>query len=98
MTSYLKRTYGITLEEYEKLHRAQSGRCAICNEMDRGQRLYRLVVDHDHDSGQVRGLLCSTCNSALGLLKDNPAVIRRAADYLESTPVARLLASLGLDK
>jgi hypothetical protein len=96
MSSYLKRTYGITIEEYEKMHRAQSGRCAICHARHAAQRFYRLVVDHDHTTGEVRGLLCTTCNSALGLLKDDPAIIRKAADYLEATPVSRLLASFGL--
>ncbi len=44
---------------------------------------YRLVIDHCHSTGAIRGLLCSNCNTAIGLLSDNPEIIRKAADYLE---------------
>lgn len=68
--------YGLSLETLEAMKTAQNSRCAICSSSD------RLVVDHSHETGEVRGLLCHACNVALGLLKDSPDVIIRAAEYL----------------
>ena len=59
---HLKRTYGITVDVYDAMLQAQRGRCAICDSAEKG----RLVVDHCHDTGVVRGLLCVACNAALG--------------------------------
>lgn len=59
---------------------AQGGRCAIC--ADAMAENWR-CVDHDHESGIVRALLCASCNAVLGLMKDNPAFLRAAADYIE---------------
>jgi predicted HNH restriction endonuclease len=59
---HLKRTYGMTTEEYDTMLNAQGGRCAICGESPLRRRLH---VDHDHETGRVRGLLCSRCNTAL---------------------------------
>lgn len=75
----LKRCYGLTLSDYEELCKLQGNACAIC------QSVVQLCVDHDHNTGKVRGLLCRTCNSGLGFLKHNPTVLRMAADYLERT-------------
>ena len=72
----LRFRYGITLAEYEQML-ADSPQCPIC------QHRPAWVVDHSHDSGEVRGLLCKACNATLGALKDCPAACRRAADYLE---------------
>lgn len=72
-----KRVYGITPEQHGDLFVSQAGRCAVCSKGD-----IELVVDHDHDSGQVRGLLCSPCNTALGLLQDDPEVLTAATSYL----------------
>ena len=69
--------YGITLEQWDEMVVAQSGRCAICN------RMTDLVVDHCHNTSRVRELLCGTCNSGLGHFKDDPALMRAAADYIE---------------
>lgn len=77
-----RRRYGITLADYERMARAQRWRCAICGQLP--ARGSRLVPDHDHDTGQVRGLLCSQCNSGIGLLGDSPARLRAAAEYLET--------------
>lgn len=63
--------YGLTPESYAELLDAQGGVCAICERPPPGERM--LAVDHDHDTGEVRGLLCSNCNTALGLLGDNAA-------------------------
>lgn len=61
--SSLKRQYGITLEDYDALFEAQQGLCAICNRQDSTRR--RLAVDHDHETGRIRGLLCYSCNTKL---------------------------------
>ena len=77
----IKRLYGISVEEYGRLLESQSFVCAICFESPHGRDL---DVDHDHETGQVRGLLCHKCNRALGLLNDNPDRARAAAAYVES--------------
>ena len=63
----LVRRYGITVEEYDALFDAQQGKCALCGGDSNGRG--RLAVDHDHATGRVRGLLCFTCNTALGRLE-----------------------------
>jgi hypothetical protein len=77
----LKTRYGITAEDYDRMMDEQGGACAICKAECRIG--LRLAVDHDHDTGKVRGLLCTHCNQAIGKLHDDPALIRKAADYLE---------------
>lgn len=59
---YLQKTYGISIAEYDRLLAAQSGRCAICRGLSGGKNL---AVDHNHKTGEVRGLLCKRCNSAI---------------------------------
>lgn len=71
-----KYKYGITQAQYDELYLAQSGCCAIC------KRVKKLVVDHCHRSKQVRGLLCSTCNTGIGHLNDDPALLSLALEYL----------------
>ena len=68
--STLLRNYGITIEIYNKIHSKQNGRCAICN-IHQSEILYPFYVDHDHTTGKVRGLLCASCNSQLGVYNDN---------------------------
>ncbi len=74
----LKRNYGITLIEYEKSKEEQKNSCYICSEVTND-----LVVDHCHISGKVRKLLCNNCNAGLGMYKDKPELLRKAAEYLE---------------
>ncbi|KKL48103.1 hypothetical protein LCGC14_2328860 [marine sediment metagenome] len=69
--------YPPTVEQRDDLERLQRGKCAIC-----GVKPDRLVADHDHDTGVIRGMLCQSCNSGIGLLNDNPQVIRSAYEYL----------------
>lgn len=71
--------YGMTRQELSGMIAASAGTCAVCYK----QRV--LVVDHRHLCGTVRGLLCDTCNRGLGMFSDDPATLRRAADYLEKT-------------
>lgn len=73
-----KYKYGITQEEFDALLVSQDGRCAICRVL-----LEKAVVDHDHDTGRVRGLLCWNCNVALGHMRDDPDTLARAIAYLE---------------
>ncbi len=77
--SRYKLKYGITLAEYESMFNAQHGMCAICKLPQ--ERL--LVVDHDHNTGHVRGLLCHPCNVALGLFNDSTDRLLIAVDYLK---------------
>ena len=76
--------YKITAEKYDSLLQAQGGACAICRASEPGTSHGFWHVDHCHNEGHVRGLLCSTCNTGLGSFRDQPAVLRRAADYLEA--------------
>lgn len=77
--NYLKRTYGISVEDYRGMLEQQQGLCAICD----GNYGERLFVDHCHETGKVRALLCYACNSALGYLRDDPEIARNAVRYLE---------------
>ncbi|WP_082903757.1 endonuclease VII domain-containing protein [Devosia elaeis] len=77
----LVREYGITSEGRDSLAASQGNRCAICEEPFNDLR--SMHVDHCHDTGKVRGILCSLCNQAIGLLKENASVIRKAADYVQ---------------
>lgn len=80
--SMLKRLYGLTLDRYQALVEKQGGCCAICHSADPGAKgIWH--IDHCHNGGHVRGLLCSACNTGLGQFKDRPEVLRAAADYLE---------------
>lgn len=74
---YLKKTYGISLDDYHAMFLQQQGRCKICrNNFD------ELNIDHCHTSGEVRGLLCWTCNVGLGHFKDSIDVLSNAQEYL----------------
>lgn len=81
---YLIRTYGISLKRYEELFKAQFGTCAICHNPPTKEKPF-LVVDHDHKTGKVRGLLCNKCNVAIGLLQDSMKNLHSAARYLNSS-------------
>lgn len=76
------RNHGVTREQYESMLASQNGVCAICQQPNAINR--RLHVDHDHNSGKVRGLLCTNCNPMLGFAKDNKEVLRAAIAYLEN--------------
>lgn len=82
--SHLYRTYGITLADYSAMLNAQCGKCAICKRSDPNHQKHNFYhVDHCHITGKVRGLLCSTCNVALGGFGDDCATLRAALVYLE---------------
>jgi hypothetical protein len=73
----LRGRYGITAEDADAMLGAQGGLCAICRAAPAAH------VDHDHETGAVRALLCFNCNGGLGQFKDDPRVLRAAADYVE---------------
>src|SRR5207247_2731565 len=84
VSAYRKRTklanrlsqYDLTIEEYEKLLEQQEGCCAICQEpVD--------VIDHNHKTGETRGLLCRACNAGLGMFRDSTNLLLMACKYLE---------------
>lgn len=77
---HLQRNYGLTLDEYNSMIEQQGGCCAICRGSSNGKSWH---VDHDHETGAIRGILCNGCNTALGGMRDSPAILRAAADYLE---------------
>lgn len=86
----LKKNYGITPEEYDGMYDRQGGQCVICSKdglrygTGTAETRYRvLCVDHDHTTGAVRGLLCSRCNRAIGLLGEDHAVLDAAIQYLK---------------
>jgi len=79
----LKRKYGMTLDDYEKMLQDQNGSCAICLVKVEDTKKKYLCVDHNHLTGEVRSLLCDPCNSAIGFFKEDQEVILRAADYLK---------------
>lgn len=84
----LKKLFGMTVEGFEELKANQGGVCAICKQPETGCSGFKrskreLSVDHDHSTGEIRGLLCAACNAALGLFKDDTDVMRVAIAYLE---------------
>lgn len=78
----LKLNYNISLAEYNKIKSQQDDQCKICGILEKDSGSKGLVVDHDHTNGNIRGLLCSNCNRALGYFKDNPQIVLNAAKYL----------------
>ena len=81
LANRLRREFNMTLEEYEKKEMEQAGLCKICGCPTADGR--RLAVDHDHETGVNRDLLCDLCNRALGMFKDRLDILRNAVAYLE---------------
>lgn len=79
---YAKRPHNATDAEYQAMLIAQGGACAICGHRPVAKAL---VIDHNHRTGAVRGLLCNDCNAGIGSLGDHPEILRRAAAYLACT-------------
>lgn len=85
----IERKYGLTEEDYFRILADQGGTCAICPRTDgrskqtkQSPTKFHFAVDHDHDTGVTRGLLCDTCNRALGMFGDDPDILRSAIAYL----------------
>lgn len=83
----LKSVYGMTVGEHEHMLATQGGVCKVCGQHEirrhKDGGSVALHVDHDHETGVVRGLLCHKCNIGLGSFDDNPELLRKAADYIE---------------
>lgn len=78
--------YGLTIELHDEMLIAQNGLCAICGKPpnpDGIRAASRLHADHDHVTGKVRALLCNSCNNGIGRFRDDPALLRAAAEYIE---------------
>ncbi len=73
--------YGITLEDYNQMFIEQEGKCAICGK-HQSELQRALFVDHDHNTGEVRGLLCNNCNAGVGYFEDKPDYLEKAIAYL----------------
>lgn len=85
----IKRKFGITLEEYDAILKLQGGGCAVCGRPQSEKK--SLCVDHDHKTGNVRGLLCFHCNYGLSWFKDKPSRLYGAGDYLEFPPARSVI-------
>lgn len=86
---HLWRRFKIRPEEYDNLLAAQGGTCAICRGTCPTQE--NMPVDHDHDTGEIRGILCVTCNAGVGMFRDDPALLSDAIVYLADPPGVRIL-------
>ena len=84
---WLKHKYGLTFEDFMEMYEEQEGSCAVCDISiyweDSPNTHQKACVDHCHDTGKVRGLLCNHCNRALGLLKENKETLNRMLEYIE---------------
>jgi hypothetical protein len=81
--AYIASKFGLTSTQVEALLKQQKGVCAVCENTETAKGKSTLSIDHDHKTGAVRGLLCTRCNQALGMMKDSPTLLRKAAKYLE---------------
>jgi len=77
----IRRRFGITNADYQRILNSQDGRCAICKSPS-AKYTVRFHIDHDHASGRVRGLLCSDCNTGIGLFRDSIPLLSGAIAYL----------------
>lgn len=80
----LRAHYGIDTATYERMLSSQNGGCAVCGVKDAGGKCRHFHVDHDHETGEVRALLCNKCNPAIGLMDDDPERLEAAARYLRA--------------
>lgn len=81
----LRVVYGLTPEAFEVLRTAHDDRCAICRQVEtrkKNARVKSIAIDHDHVTGEVRGLLCHQCNTGIGCFKDSPELLETAIRYL----------------
>ena len=77
----IRRRYGLTQEDLDRLLALQDGRCSICRTQFGSTKGSRMCIDHDHQTGQFRGLLCDNCNRMIA--RDNPTILIAGADYLK---------------
>lgn len=94
LETHLMSKYGITVDTYELMAELQGHSCAICGEDGRDAWFGRLVVDHNHETGAVRGLLCAKCNRGIGQFLDSVTILRSAIAYLEGEHIRRTFDAL----
>ena len=82
----IRSTYNITDEEHSALKKRADGKCELCGITLSDDGPTREVIDHDHETGAVRGLLCNNCNMGLGYVEDSPQLLEQLAQYLEDPP------------
>ena len=80
--NYLKRKYNVTVEWYDEQLKKQNGQCMICGTTEGGGISSTLHVDHNHETGQIRGLLCRPCNTGIGLFKEKIDLLEKAIQYV----------------
>lgn len=81
----LMKSYSMTIDDYNKMLNLQDGRCKICGSDSQDMKRKKfLCVDHNHETGKVRGLLCDKCNRGIGLLNDDIETLKNAVKYLEN--------------
>jgi hypothetical protein len=81
---HLLKQFGLTPKNFEEMLEGQGGKCAICGGEDPKGRGKNFSVDHCHKTNKVRALLCQLCNTGLGFYRDDPELLRKAAEYVES--------------
>lgn len=81
-TNDLKKNYGLTIDQYKQIHASQNGKCGCCG-VDEKNFKRNLHVDHDHNTGKIRGLLCTQCNPGLGYFEDSIEKLEKAIAYLK---------------
>ncbi len=86
---HISKTYGITAEQYDAILKVQGGKCALCRRATGATKA--LAVDHDHETGAVRGICCGVCNKILGHFRDDPEAFRRGTEYLVHPPADYVL-------
>lgn len=82
LNTYYKKNYNISYQEVQEMIEEQNYRCKICDKTEGETKLTKFVIDHCHTTGEVRGILCGKCNTALGHLEDDVARLARAIEYL----------------
>jgi len=86
--AHLRRSYGVDLKTYDDLLKAQGGKCKICGaDSNPDSRARHFTIDHNHNTGEIRGLLCTKCNALLGLAKENEELLDKAKQYLHNSRI-----------
>ena len=80
--SALKNNFGITIEQFNEMSKNQDNRCGICNNLFTVGKPFNPNIDHNHVTNKIRGLLCGQCNRSIGLLRDNPVIIKNAIKWI----------------
>lgn len=89
---YVKKTYGLSKEQFHRLLESHSGRCHICGSEDAGSKSGTFNIDHCHKTGEVRGMLCGGCNHVLGRVSDSVDLLKKYIAYLEDPPARKIIA------